>query len=363
MKKILILYTNYGTGHYMAAKAIAEVLNKKNNYKVELFDPLTYSRPTINKWFAKSGKLFATKLRNIRGLYYHKGMYHKYLNTTWSLKILTKLFWTKKLEKKLLELNPNIIISTQVGPTGLIALHKEIIPCKLISVFTDYGVHKMYTAPEKYVDYFCVPSNDIKKEMQQIGIAKEKIVVTGIPVREKFFIKDKRDKKENNFLFVCGGGLGYSNAYSYFKELLKTDYEFTYTFVAGKNKNLLQTAKLLAKHYPKHKGKVIGYTNQMDELIETATLVLGKPGGIITSETLTLQTPIFALAPIPGQEQKNAKFIEKNGFGLYPKNKKEFRGILSKLNNKEINLNDYVTKIEKSFLRFNKEKIIKLIEE
>ena len=65
MKKILILYTNYGTGHYMAAKAIAEVLNKKNNYKVELFDPLTYSRPTINKWFAKSGKLFATKLRNI----------------------------------------------------------------------------------------------------------------------------------------------------------------------------------------------------------------------------------------------------------------------------------------------------------
>ena len=49
----------------------------------------------------------------------------------------------------------------------------------------------------------------------------------------------------------------------------------------------------------------------MDELIEIATLVLGKPGGIITSETLTLQTPIFALAPIPGQEQKNAKFIEK----------------------------------------------------
>ena len=38
-KNILILYTNYGTGHYMAAKAIEENLKKRyKNYNIEILD-------------------------------------------------------------------------------------------------------------------------------------------------------------------------------------------------------------------------------------------------------------------------------------------------------------------------------------
>ena len=61
-KNVLILYTNYGTGHYMAAKAIEEYI--KDNYKdyiVQVLDPLSFSRPIINKLFAKIGKIAATK--------------------------------------------------------------------------------------------------------------------------------------------------------------------------------------------------------------------------------------------------------------------------------------------------------------
>ena len=53
-KNVLVLYTNYGTGHYMAAKAIEELIySKYKNCNVLVMDPLTYSRPLINKIFAK----------------------------------------------------------------------------------------------------------------------------------------------------------------------------------------------------------------------------------------------------------------------------------------------------------------------
>ena len=64
MKNILILYTNYGTGHYMAANAIYEYIKDNYpDYNVLVFDPLSFSRPLINKLFAKTGKIVATKFR------------------------------------------------------------------------------------------------------------------------------------------------------------------------------------------------------------------------------------------------------------------------------------------------------------
>ena len=186
-KNILVLYTNYGTGHYMAAKAIEELINNKyKNYNVMVLDPLSYSRPLINKLFARIGKIVATKFRKFRGKLYKKKMYKNYLKNSWFFMFCTKLFWTRKLKQKLLDFNPDLIISTQVGPTGLIAAHKDMFNAKLVSVFTDYGLHRMYTVAHEYIDIFCVPNNEIKDMMIELGINKNKIKLTGIPVRLAF---------------------------------------------------------------------------------------------------------------------------------------------------------------------------------
>ena len=364
-KKILILYTNYGTGHYQAAKAINEYI--KNNYpkyEILFLDPLSYSRPLLNKIFAKTGKIVATKFRNFRKKLYQRKMYKNYLKNSPFFTFCTKIFWTKKLEKKLIEFNPNIIISTQVGPTGLIAAHKNMFKTKLVSVFTDYGLHRMYTVAHEHIDLFCVPDNKIKEEIKELKIDSKKIIVTGIPVHKDFLKSaNKKEKTEilskynlkqtqPTYLFVCGGGLGYDNAFKYFKLLLQSNHKFNYIFVAGKNKKLLKKAKEITKEYNKE-GIVLGYVNNMAQLIKGSDLVFGKPGGIITSETLNLEKTICAIEPIPGQETNNALFIKNNNFGFYIDNIEEFKAFLNDLENKKINLEQYEKNIKNKFIKFN----------
>lgn len=360
-KNILILYTNYGTGHYMAAKAIEEyIINKYPNMKVELLDALSYSRPKINKLFAKIGKIVATKFRNYRMNLYKQTMYKKYLKYSPFYKLCIKIFWTKKLKKKITEFNPNIIISTQVGPTGLIAAHKDLFNAKIISVFTDYSIHRMYTAPHEFVDLYCVPTIEIKNDMIKIGIKEDKIKVTGIPVRSNFLIKEDKEKLINElklpkdkkiFLFICGGGLGYNNAFPYFEKILQSKYDCYYIFVSGKNTSLKEKAQVLANKYQKE-GKILGYVNEIDKYIKCSDIVFGKPGGIITSETLNLGIPLCAIEPIPGQEIKNALYISNNKYGFYIKTINDFETFLNDLKNNIINIDEYKQNIKKDFINF-----------
>lgn len=354
-KNILILFTNYGTGHYMAAKAIYEhLINKYPNYNIKIMDPLSFSRPLINKICSKIGKLFATKFRKLRKYFYQKHMYQNYLKYSWFYTFFTTLFWNKKLEEKIINFNPKIIISTQAGPTCLIATHKHLFKSKLVSVFTDYSIHRAYTLPHKNIDIYCVPNKEIKKQMIKLGIKKSKISITGIPVHQQFMLKTNKQNKKSKplFLFICGGGLGYKNAFKYFKNLLEINDNFSYIFVAGKNKKLKEKAAKLAKKYNKQ-GHIIGYTTNMDKLMFISDMIIGKPGGIITSESLNTTIPICAVEAIPGQETYNALFIEKNNFGFNVKNKTDFKLLLNKILTKKINLKEYQKNIENNFDKFN----------
>lgn len=348
-KRIAILYTIYGTGHYMAAKAIEEYIQKQYpDYEILFIDPLTFSRPVINKLFSKIGNIVATKFRNFRKDLYQKEMYQNYMQNSSFFMFCTKLFWNKKLEKELMTFDPDIIISTQVGPTGLIAAHKDKFHAKLISVFTDYGLHRMYVLPHQYVDMYCVPTETIKDEMIQLGITENKIIVTGIPVRSQFLeVKNSREniledyhlsKDKPMFLFMCGGGLGVDNAFRYFEQLLKSNYDFSYIFVSGKNVNLFNRALKLSQKYTKD-GVILGYVSEIAELINASDLVIGKPGGILTSECLSLNVPLCAVEPIPGQKINNSHFLKDNNFGFYVQNLNEFSQLLENIFNGKIKLN------------------------
>ncbi|HVQ19647.1 MAG TPA: glycosyltransferase, partial [Terrimicrobiaceae bacterium] len=58
---------------------------------------------------------------------------------------------------------------------------------------------------------------------------------------------------------------------------------------------------------------VLGYTREMPDLLGAATLLLSKPGGMTTAESLARGLPMVILDPIGGQEERNSDVLLEAG--------------------------------------------------
>ena len=65
--------------------------------------------------------------------------------------------------------------------------------------------------------------------------------------------------------------------------------------------------------------RILGFTNHVPELMAISDLVVTKPGGLTTSESLASHIPMLVINPIPGQEEENAEFLEEQGIAVWIK--------------------------------------------
>ena len=60
-------------------------------------------------------------------------------------------------------------------------------------------------------------------------------------------------------------------------------------------------------------------------------LVVTKPGGLTTTESLASGLPIIVINPIPGQEEQNAEFLEDNGVAIWIRKDDNVKEILENI--------------------------------
>jgi processive 1,2-diacylglycerol beta-glucosyltransferase len=60
----------------------------------------------------------------------------------------------------------------------------------------------------------------------------------------------------------------------------------------------------------------IGYTTLMDEFMSASDILLGKPGGLTTSEALAKGLVFVIVNPIPGQEERNSDHLLEEGVAI-----------------------------------------------
>jgi len=63
-----------------------------------------------------------------------------------------------------------------------------------------------------------------------------------------------------------------------------------------------------------------GYTQDMDEYMSAADLIVGKPGGLTTCEALAKGLGFVIVNPIPGQEERNSDHLLENGCAIRSNN-------------------------------------------
>ncbi len=342
MKKILIFYASFGGGHLSAARSIKEYI--ENNYKdveVSLIDCMEYSNKVFNKVTTTAYAELAKKAPNAWGKMYwnsQKGPL-AHISTT-SNKALSI-----KLNKLLQELQPDIIISTHPFATQMCAYLKKNgkINVKIATVITDYAPHDQWLVFNNYVDYYFVSHEDMKRQLHEKGISNDKIFATGIPLSNKFLLKyDKKqilesfglspDKK--TVLFFGGGkfGLGKTRTYEIFKSFVECHENIQIVAISGKNQKMKENFDELVEELHKQDNvKVLEYTDRVPELMSISDLVVTKPGGLTTTESLASGLPIVVINPIPGQEEENAAYLEKNKVAIWLKKEDNVEEILNDL--------------------------------
>ena len=342
MKKVIIFYASYGGGHLSAARSIKE--NMETNYEdidVKLIDCMEYVNKTVNKITTKAYSEMAKKAPKTWGRVYWKSQKGPLAQiSTTSNKILSI-----KLYKLLKDFEPNLIVSTHPFGSQMCAYLKKHgkLNAKIATVMTDYAPHDQWLVFNKYVDYYFVSHDGMKKELHEKGIPNEKIFATGIPLSNKFLLKyDKPtilksfclspDKK--TVLFFGGGefGLGKTQTFKTFKSFVECPENIQIVAISGKNQKMKEAFENLVESLNKTDSvKILEYTNQVPELMSISDLVVTKPGGLTTTESLASGLPIVVINPIPGQEEENASYLEKNKVAIWLKKDDNVEVILKDL--------------------------------
>ena len=324
MKKVLITYASYGMGHVKAASNLGQMIN--SDFDVTYLNLSKYAHPFLENIIIKISTIMVTYLPFLYKMIYYNATYRSY-------RLVKRFYGNKKVAKKIIRINPDIVIATHfMSEAALVYLKKKYhLNYKICFLLTDYHVNNYVVKPLNKIDKYFVATNELKKECLKLGIKNNHICVSSIPVSTKFNQKLSRHsllKKYNlsqnkkTILYVCGGMGIVKNLY-YLKKLLSLNYNFQFIFVAGKNKRLKNKVTKIVDKYNK-KGIVLGFTDKMNELIFLSDLVIGKSGGLITSECIKMKKFMVVISPIIGQESENAHYLEKNNLGIYIKDKNEF---------------------------------------
>lgn len=173
----------------------------------------------------------------------------------------------------------------------------------------------------------------MKLELVKHGIEENKIYATGIPLSNRFLAHYDKENILSEFnlspnrktiLFFAGGeyGFGKDKTLNILKTLIKSFSNFQIIAIAGKNKKMQNNFEELVKENNVSEFvKILPFTNKVPELMSISDLVITKPGGLTTTESLASGLPIIVINPIPGQETENAEFLEENNVGIWLKDK------------------------------------------
>lgn len=320
-KRILIMSASVGSGHNKAAEALARAFRMREDVEEVLSDDaLEYTNTLHKQFYSRLYEKLSAIAPNFLGWWYETS------DDPWradQVRLLLDLPHTLPMIKFIREWNPDAIVCTHFMPAGVVShlLAQRKLDTHLSIVVTDYHFHAEWLC-RAFHKYFVAQEED-REHMAWLGIPRERVHVTGIPIELDFGRRINRMavlrrlglSVERPVLLLTAGTLGLGPAASVVRRLLEMPQDFQTVVVCGKNEELRDEVEELVRGSRK-KFVVMGYTRQMRELMAVATLILSKPGGLTTAEALASGLPMVILDPVGGQEERNAEMLLERGAAI-----------------------------------------------
>lgn len=316
MRKVLILHISQFGGHKKASENIEEALRYKDfSTEVLNINGFGHIMPRIEKAVDFLYTHIIKYTPFIWGSLYDKPGLIKSLTP---FKKCADRIGMAKLSKLLHDFSPDIVVTTQAFPCGIVAdfkkCHKFSFP--LIAVVTDYYPHRFWLHP--CIDTYTVACQEAKVMLTKEGVEEEKIKVLGIPISVKFLTTYSKKEIGEQFGFhkdiptilLMGGGIGIGPIQKIAQILDTLDEHFQVIAVCGNNRNLLSWFQRKKSGFKKP-FFCFSYIEFVNKLMDFSDIIITKGGGLTISEALAKGMAIIVVSPIPGQEERNAQYLEK----------------------------------------------------
>jgi processive 1,2-diacylglycerol beta-glucosyltransferase len=329
---IYIINENIGKGHRAVSEALKEEIENKFKVSVEVIDYFSLVSENIEKALGSTYKYIIGNLP-----YLYKIIYYILINKEGSDYSIMDMLIAQKLKSRIGEekLQNSILIST--FPNSTIAL-SFIDAYKKYAVVTDYYAHDGWIT--KKIDGYFVANNEIKEKFEKADIDKNKIHITGIPIKKKFYKTTNKSEvkkrlsinNDKKVILLMGGGDGIIPDAEYIISNLSQKYNII--VITAKNKKLKEN--LEEKNFPN--TIILGYEENIEDIMGISDIAITKAGGLSLSELNLKRVPIIIYKAIPGQEKDNSIFFQKNNACIEINNKEKLKITVNKILSGKIEL-------------------------
>jgi processive 1,2-diacylglycerol beta-glucosyltransferase len=326
--RALILSASAGAGHVRAAEAVEAALGRSvAPVTIANYDVLSLMPPGFRKLYRDGYFEMVKRAPRLLGWLYEATdrPFHKD-------RLLQKFEQAnaQRLLKKIRDFDADVAVCTHFLPTALLHRERRKGRCRarIVTVVTDFEVHGMWLAAPS--DHYFVATEEAKAHLEALGIAPATIAASGIPTDPVFTeSKDRTELRKKHgwrddlpALLISAGGFGAGHAERMVEALIDAGLRAQIIAVCGKSAALKSSIEKIARRKGSELPVVIatGFTREMDELMTAADLMIGKPGGLTTSESLIKGLGWVVVNPIPGQEEKNAIYLLEQGVGVWADN-------------------------------------------
>jgi len=324
--RVLILSASSGAGHVRAGQALAKAFHAQGNCEVEHIDALTHVSKLFQRIYDKAYIRMVRDAPNLMGVLYEQ------TDRPWRhprQRLAVDRLNTQPMIRLLKKIQPDLCVATHFLPAEILAwlIAKKKLQARHAIVVTDYDVHASWLC--RTVDRYYVAMQESLEYLANIGVPREKLHVSGIPIDPLFeksvSASDARKKlglaASETVLLLSAGGYGVGPLELLVKDLLAMQRPWQIVAIAGKSELLKRKLDAMAKGAGKapagHPRLVpVGFTTEMDQYMAAADLLIGKAGGLTTSEALARELPMALVEPIPGQEERNADHLLEAGAAI-----------------------------------------------
>lgn len=325
--RVLVLSASAGAGHLRAAEAVQRAFELTGSAReVRHLDVLQYTNPLFRTLYSKTYLDMVNTMPEVLGWLYDRlddpGQDDR-------LRVSFEKLNARPLLKQLEEFQPEIVVCTHMTPAGIISWLKSHgkINARQAIVVTDFDVHALWLC--RHYEHYFVAIDETRAHLVELGVPPSKVSATGIPIDPVFAgpIDPAEACRRHGLdpdpstvkVLVSAGGFGVGRVETVLAALGRLQHRAQIVAVCGRNQELhAELTEHARLQGPEARVQIIpiGFTNAMHELMAACDLIVGKPGGLTTSEAMARGLVFVVVNPIPGQEERNSDHLLEEGAAI-----------------------------------------------